>query len=74
MTNPAYFTYFVVRVRIDGPGAVAGVVERLGTGRKQSFQEGHELLRILADWSNAPSKMPAAPETGNESPQDRGRS
>lgn len=74
MTNPDHFAYYVVRVRVsapDEPSSVAGVVERLGTGRKHSFQEGQELLRLLADWY-APTKMPSAAETGNESLENGG--
>ncbi len=74
MTNLNHFAYYVVRVRVsapDEPFSVAGVVERLGTGRKHSFQEGQELLRLLADWY-ASTKMPPAAETGNESSENRG--
>lgn len=62
------FAYFMVRIRVPAPGdpaTVAGVVERLGTGRKHAFPDGQELLRVLADWSHAPSKMGGARETGN---------
>lgn len=65
MTDPAgdevtsgHFAYFTVRLRVPGPGeaaSLAGVVERLGTGRKRSFSDGQQLLCLLAEWSHAPS-------------------
>ncbi len=78
MTDPVSFTYFVLRVRAPAPGApgaadsVAGIVERVGTAHKHSFEEGQELLRLLADWSQPLSKMPPAAATGNESSENRG--
>lgn len=59
-TTGEQFAYFMVRVRIEAPETVpsfTGVVERLGTGRKGSFPDRDELLRLLTDWSRAPSKM-----------------
>jgi hypothetical protein len=75
MPDSFHFAYYVVRVRVNVPdeaASVAGVVERLGTGRKRSFQEGQELLRLLVDWSDAPSKMPPAAESGNDSMENGG--
>lgn len=75
MADAFHFAYYVVRLRVNVPdegASIAGVVERLGTGRKHSFQEGQELLRLLVDWSDAPSKMPPAAETGNESLENGG--
>ena len=70
MADSFHFAYYVVRLRVnvlDAAASVAGVVERLGTGRKHSFQEGQELLRLLVDWPHAPSKLPPAAETSNDS-------
>jgi len=64
-----HFAYFMVRIRVQAPGEpanVAGVVERLGTGRKHSFPDGKELLRVLADWSRATAKMGDGGERRNE--------
>ena len=51
------FAYFMVRVQrsaaaageTDGP--IAGLVERLGTGEKERFASGEELLRLVDQWS-----------------------
>jgi hypothetical protein len=50
------FEYFMVRVRrsADNPGVLTGQVERLGTGEKQAFLTGSQLIRLVAAW----------PETG----------
>jgi len=64
-----HFAYFMVRIRVQVPGEpanVAGVVERLGTGRKHSFPDGQELLRVLAGWSRAAAKMSGGAERRNE--------
>ncbi len=46
------FAYFMIRVRRDpGEGllaAISGVLEHLGTGEKQSFASGEELLRLVS--------------------------
>ncbi|MGH7476440.1 MAG: hypothetical protein ACRELD_09130 [Longimicrobiales bacterium] len=73
-TGGGHFAYFMVRVHVDAPGksaTCAGVVERLGTGRKCSFPDGQALLRLLADWSHAPFKMPPGEARSNE-PTHRG--
>lgn len=59
-TEGAHFEYFMVRVRVDASNEVtspAGVVERLGTGRKRVFSDGDELLHLIADWSHALVKL-----------------
>jgi hypothetical protein len=49
--NATDVAYFMIRVE-RGVGKysrrVAGTVERLGTGEKQRFQDGDELLRFVA--------------------------
>jgi hypothetical protein len=74
--EPESFAYFMVRIRVQvpsGPAGVAGVVERLGTGRKLPFPDGEELLRLLADWSHTPPKMGGADPTGNAAETGSGR-
>jgi len=45
------YDYFMIRVRRPTLGApqdtVSGMVERLGTGEKRSFESGEELLRLV---------------------------
>lgn len=45
------FAYFRIRIgRAEGgqaPGALSGVVERIGTGEKRSFASGDELIRFM---------------------------
>ena len=68
-TGGEHFAYFVVRIRVNSPDhapGLAGVVERLETGRKCSFPDGQELIRLLADWSQVPGKMRGAGRRGNE--------
>jgi hypothetical protein len=49
----AGFSYFMVRLR-RSEGAtgmrLCGVVERLGTSEKQSFEDAGELVRFLSGW------------------------
>jgi hypothetical protein len=46
------FEYFLIRVtRSDkDPGRLAGLVERLGSGEKRSFETGDQLLRMVGGW------------------------
>lgn len=48
------FSYYMVRVRHSSTESraesLAGVVERLGSGEKQRFADGEELLRLLSGW------------------------
>jgi len=74
-TGGERFAYFMVRVHVRvpaEPATIAGVVERLGTGRKSAFPDGPGLLRLLTEWSHAPAKMRAAGESGNEAEPDTG--
>ncbi len=46
------FDYFVVRVHWterDSPAAVAGIVERLGTGEKRTFENVLELAQYICE-------------------------
>jgi hypothetical protein len=46
------FDYFVVRLnRTDpNPNRVTGLVERLGSGEKQSFDTAEHLVRLISGW------------------------
>lgn len=57
----AYYAYFMIRLeRRDGHDRAdtAGVVERLGNGEKRRFSGAHELLALLAAWSDPPAPSP----------------
>ncbi len=59
------FKYYMIRIRHSPaepqPEPLAGVVERLGLGEKQSFADGEELLRLLRGWTEGlPNMRPAA--------------
>jgi hypothetical protein len=46
------FEYFVVRLnRTDpNPNRITGLVERLGSGEKQSFDTAEHLARLISHW------------------------
>ena len=62
------FSYYMIRIRYspseDRPDPLAGVVERLGSGEKQSFAGGHELLRLLNGWIEGLPNMRTLGERG----------
>lgn len=47
------FDYFVVRLnRTDpNPQRITGLVERLGSGEKQSFDTAEHLTRLISSWT-----------------------
>ena len=49
------FEYFMLRVvrGEENPQAIAGQVERLGTGEKRRFESGGELLALVTGWPAA---------------------
>ena len=53
------FDYFMIRLsqRDRQPAAMAGQVERMGTGEKRSFETGQELLDLFAVWLSRHSNM-----------------
>jgi len=58
-------TYFMVRIHCgaaDDRAAPSGIVERLGSGRKQAFTGTDELIRLLTGEPDDPTPMmyPAA--------------
>ena len=58
---------YVVKVRGDAkPGALAGRVENLVTGRSQEFYSGHELLDSNASDLEAGTAERAADPTGTK--------
>jgi len=63
------YAYFMVRIQTnaDTRARTAGVIERLGTGRKQSFSSIDELVRLLTDGSADVQNMGTGAVTGNES-------
>ena len=68
------FSYYMIRIRHaveDRTDALAGVVERLGSGQKQSFAGGEELLRLLGRWIDGHANMPPVIRGGKTSGDDR---
>ena len=51
-TSSERFEYFMIRLtRSDhDPERVAGLVERLGSGEKRSFETGDQLLQMVGGW------------------------
>ena len=63
------FAYFMVRIQTsaDTRARSSGIVERLGTGRKESFSSIEELVRLLTDDPGDAPNMRAGTVGGNES-------
>lgn len=66
------FEYFMIRVtRSDkDPERVAGLVERLGSGEKRSFETGDQLLRMVG--GRFEFSLNLQPSTGHRNPGDPG--
>jgi hypothetical protein len=67
------FAYFMIRVQApaqDGATTFGGLVERLATGEKRSFQSGDDLVRLVSDWSDSPSRGAEAGGPGNHLEED----
>jgi hypothetical protein len=66
------YAYFMIRVRRNGqdapPAAIAGIIERLGSGEKQEFDGGDELLRLVAGWSDGSPNLRSGMEIDNAPP------
>jgi hypothetical protein len=62
------FAYFMVRIH-GGPGdsrvKPTGIVERLGSGRKEAFSGAEELIRLLSELPEDVSNMRRSQEMGN---------
>jgi hypothetical protein len=67
-TTSERFEYFMIRVtRSDkDPDRVSGLVERLGSGEKRSFQTGDQLLRMVGGWFE--SSLNLQSPTGHRNP------
>lgn len=71
-TTSERFEYFMIRVtRSDKePERVSGLVERLGSGEKRSFETGDQLLRMVGGWFEFSLNL--QPSTGSCNPDDSG--
>lgn len=71
-TTSERFEYFMIRVRRSNqdPERVAGLVERLGSGEKRSFETGDQLLRMVGGWFAFSLNL--QPSTGPRNPGDHG--
>jgi hypothetical protein len=69
-TTPERFEYFMIRLtRSDkDPERVAGLVERLGSGEKRSFETGDQLLRMVGGWFAFSTNL--QPASGPRNPGD----
>ncbi len=58
-TTSERFDYFMIRVtRSDNDrDRVSGLVERLGSGEKRSFETGDQLLRMVGGWFESSFKL-----------------
>ena len=71
-TTSERFEYFMIRVtRSDHqPERVAGLVERLGSGEKRTFETGEQLLQMVGKGIGfSPNLQPA---TGGRNPDEYG--
>jgi hypothetical protein len=62
--RPSSYAYFVIRTQRAAaplPAQLAGIIEQLGTGEKQSFASGQELLNLVTAWPKAASAGDHAP-------------
>ncbi len=66
--TPERFEYFMIRLtRSDrAPDRVAGLVERLGSGEKRSFESGDQLLQMVGGWFAFNFNL--QPSTGHRNP------
>ncbi len=71
-TTSERFEYFMVRLTKSGkdPERVAGLVERIGSGEKRSFETGDQLLRMVGGWFAF--NLNLQPATGPRNPGDSG--
>jgi hypothetical protein len=66
--TPERFEYFMIRLTRSEkvPERVAGLVERLGSGEKRSFESGDQLLQMVGGWFA--SGLNLQPSTGPRNP------
>ncbi len=67
------FSYFMIRVRqpltpdrSEAGAPLAGVVERLASGEKRSFESGVELLRLIGTWPEPPPRVSSVRSVASE--------
>ena len=58
------FDYFMVRLSRSTrePQRLAGLIERLGSGEKRSFETGEQLVRLVGAWGEVHGDIQAAAE------------
>jgi hypothetical protein len=63
------YSYFVVRLaRLDAdPNRLSGLIERLGSGEKRTFDDQDQLLRLFTSWPFHHANMPPG-QTDRNSP------
>ena len=68
--TPERFEYFMIRLTRSekAPERVAGLVERLGSGEKRSFESGDQLLQMVGGWFASGLKL--QPSTGPRNPDE----
>ena len=62
-----HYNYYMIRIQraqAQPQPPLVGVVERLGSGEKQSFGDGMELLRMLNEWTDSAPNMRPDPRGG----------
>lgn len=61
------FEYFMIRLTRSPvePDRVAGLIERLGSGEKRSFDTGEQLVRLVGGGFSLDSNMQAAADDRN---------
>jgi hypothetical protein len=61
------FDYFMIRLTRSEtePDRVAGLVERLVSGEKRSFETGEQLVRLVGGWAKPELNMQPATVDGN---------
>jgi hypothetical protein len=66
---PERLEYFMLRVRrsADDVEHISGLIERLGTGEKWSFETGQQLLRVVAGDAPRNRGAPVAPPSSQPS-------
>jgi hypothetical protein len=66
------FEYFMVRLTRSAlePDRLAGLVERLGSGEKRSFDTGEQLVQLVSGGFALGSNMQSAADAGNAVPTE----
>jgi hypothetical protein len=75
--TPERFEYFMLRVTRSAhhPDRLAGLVERLGSGEKRSFDTGEQLIRLVGDgFPVSPNLQPGTGHRNAAQPDGSGSS